>query len=460
MRTIFGVVTIVVTALCLSVAGALIILSTMLRRATNEAVAAAETIRVTEEAEIDVLLHAREAHEPARLVIGSRLRTRLSEARLYGTSTHELAALDEARKRVEDYVTAAEAERRTSPAVLEKQEAAIEALERLGDVNVAQSQTAQMRAEQWNQVSRWMGLCAGVLAVAVAISLLVWLRARAFAPISSLAGAMQRFGQGDVGVRAEVEGAAELRAICYQFNQMADGLVAQRQAHVAFIGGVAHDVRNPLSALKMSLALLRPGQAAPSDEQLRRFAAIADRQLTQLERMIGDFLDIERIEVGKLELKTEKHDGVRIVREVADLFEGTSPKHRLKLSAPSEPIPVECDALRVQQVLINLVSNAIKYSPGGGDVDIRVNTSDGEMVVSVTDSGVGISETDQVSMFEPFRRVGLSKGTVPGVGLGLYVVKKLVEAHDGRIDVQSTPGTGSTFTVRLPVVRRDPGTSP
>jgi signal transduction histidine kinase len=117
---------------------------------------------------------------------------------------------------------------------------------------------------------------------------------------------------------------------------------------------------------------------------------------------------------------------------------------------PDEPIVVECDQLRIEQVITNLISNAIKYSPPGASVDVAVEPCEGHVAVRVTDRGRGIATEDLDRIFEPFRRVGLSRECVPGVGLGLFVVRRIIEAHRGRIELDSEPGAGSTFRIVLP----------
>lgn len=450
LRTTFALATILVTTLCLVVAGALIVLTTMLQRTTNEAVAAVETLRLTEEAEIDLLLLARSTDRILRHDLEVGLRKKLASARGLVTSSNEVDALDDALARVDEYLTTARSLPDASTTAVERHEAAYLALERLADINVHQSQRAQGRAAQWTRIGGYLGFGTGFVVLPIAAIALLWLRRRAFNPVLDLAETMQRFGKGDFDARVRERGASELRAISLQFNEMATALSLQRQAQIAFVGGVAHDLRNPLSALRMSAGFIRPGAPLPPEAQLRKLAAIMDRQLEQLNRMIGDFLDIAKLESGQLELRLDRSDARRIVRNVIELFDGTSSVHQLKLVLPSDEVSVTCDALRLEQVLTNLVSNAIKYSPKGGDIDVTVEGLEHVLVVSVTDRGLGIAEKDLPGLFEPFRRVGLSKGSVPGVGLGLYVVNKIVEAHGGTIDVTSTLGRGSTFTVRLP----------
>jgi signal transduction histidine kinase len=166
--------------------------------------------------------------------------------------------------------------------------------------------------------------------------------------------------------------------------------------------------------------------------------------------MVFDFVDAARIEAGRLELQLETCDVREIARVPIDLFEPTAPAHRLSLVAPHEPVLVTCDPARIEQVLNNLLSNAIKYSPRGGRVTVAIEPRDDFVALSVTDEGVGISAEDRALIFEPFRRTGSSKESVPGVGLGLFIAKRIVESHGGRITVGSAPEKGSTFRVELP----------
>jgi signal transduction histidine kinase len=227
---------------------------------------------------------------------------------------------------------------------------------------------------------------------------------------------------------------------------MAERLQRQHQDLLTFLAGVAHDLRNPLAAMRMGLRLLdRP---LPEDKK-RRTSELVDRQVTRLERMVGDFLDATLIESGHLELQLRERDVRELVQEAVDLYSLSSPDHRIVLSAGDEPVVVRADAERIAQVLNNLVSNAIKYSPAGGDVHVSVAAEGGEAVIAVQDWGIGIAPEERKHIFEPFRRSGASRETAPGVGLGLSVARQIVEAHGGRIEVESALGRGSTFRVHL-----------
>jgi signal transduction histidine kinase len=185
-------------------------------------------------------------------------------------------------------------------------------------------------------------------------------------------------------------------------------------------------------------------------EKLVSTLGLVRNQVERLDRMIGDLVDATRIEAGELEIRKVRTDACVLAEEVVQLFAATSPHHQLKLDCPGEPLLLDADPSRLAQVLNNLVSNAIKYSPDGGEVVIQACDTEDEVVFRVSDHGIGMSEKELQEIFQPFRRVGVSRESIPGVGLGLFAVRRIVEAHRGEVSVDSTPGQGSTFEVRLP----------
>ena len=176
----------------------------------------------------------------------------------------------------------------------------------------------------------------------------------------------------------------------------------------------------------------------------------ASRQVDLLVRMISDFLEVSRIEAGQLKLSKEECDARAIAVHAADLFQAASSMHELIAKVPDRPVPVVCDSLRMEQVTNNLVSNAIKYSPAGGRVEVTVERRGSEVVWEVRDTGIGIPLHEQAAIFEPFRRGNVTREAIPGVGLGLATARRIVAAHGGRIELTSAPGEGSTFSVCLP----------
>ncbi len=244
------------------------------------------------------------------------------------------------------------------------------------------------------------------------------------------------------------QGAAEIQAIATAFEDLLNKLNHQRNEGLKFISSVAHDLRNPLSAIQMSVQLLLEQKHLSRADQ--EIIEIISRQVSHLDRMVGDFLDAGRIESGRLEFKKSNEDLRVIVEQSVRLHQSVSDKHEIHFEAPNFPVVCECDSLRIGQVLNNLISNAIKYSPNGGRIAVKVSAEPRFCRLTVEDQGIGINEKDLDKIFEPFSRSGLGDSDIPGLGLGLSVTKKIIEAHHGQIDVKSRPGEGSEFIVKLP----------
>lgn len=450
LRTILTTTTLGVVALAVGVSISLAVVVHRLHIASENLAAAVESIRLTDEAQIDLLLHARTVDLPVRRDLERDLRRALEDLAPFVTSGVEARVLEDVTARVERYFDAARGSALGSPPAAARLDEAYAGLERLVDTNVLHAREARARVTRWDTLASGVGFGTAALLLIGSGCFVWWLRARAFRPVFGLLRSMERFGRGDRDVRAEETGPAELHALAQRFNEMAAALVAQRQAQMNVLGGVAHDLRGPLGALKLGLASVSRQATLPPEPRIRRMVEMAERQVARMERMVGDFLDTARIEAGKLDLSFDWRDAREIVGEVASLFEGTSSKHQLVVDLPPNEVWVRCDALRLEQVLGNLLSNALKFSPDGGQVRVQLRRDNDEAVVSVEDSGVGISEEDQGRLFEPYRRVGPNRDTIPGIGLGLFVVHQLVQAHGGRIEVESAPGRGTTFSVRLP----------
>jgi len=449
LRSVLTSVTVMVALLALVVCGALVTLTTMLTR-TNESLAAAvESVRLAEEAEVDLLLHGRAQDALIRRSLEHDLFSRLGQVDEYVTTAVEAGIAAEARSRFAGYLAAGSA----SPAEREHaHQQAYDALEALVDINTAQSRTARAEAVRWNDLANMIGLITAGLVLAISGGLLWWVRRRAFQPVLVLARAMERFGRGERAVRAEEHGPTELREIARRFNQMAAALAAQREAQIAFLAGVAHDLRNPLGVLTISIGAVSADRPLPDEERLRRILGRIGRQISRLDRMVGDFLDMAKIEAGELDLQIREVDLCQLVRDVVDLVGAQVADDRIQASWPATPLPVACDALRIEQVLHNLLSNAIKYSPIDSGIELTVAGEEAAAVIEVRDHGIGISAADLRRLFEPFRRVGDSRSSVPGIGLGLHGVRRIVEAHGGRVEVDSRPGQGSRFRVHIPRV--------
>ena len=445
-------------------ASALIVVTSWMGRDIEQVWEASESVRAAEELEISLLLYGRERrllevtgaseHALAMREAESQARHWLRQAGSHVGGAPESSLLEAVRREVEAYFTRERAGT-GAPSASGSPDPSLgpilELTERLVSLNVTDAQERLVEARAWDRRANILGSLA-VLVLLSGIGGVLWAEQRlVHRPVAALRQALVSFRLGTSWTPAPEVGAAELRDIARAFNEMVARLERQREAQVSFLAGVAHDLRNPLQALKLATSGAGSGPLPPERAQQRLL--LVERQVERLGRMVDDLLDTTRVEAGHLELRLGEHDVVGLVREAVELHHPMSPRHFLELQVPEHPAPVCCDATRISQVLNNLLSNAIKYSPEGGTVHIRVAPSEDGYRISVTDSGVGIPSAEKESIFEPFRRSSSTRGVIPGVGLGLAVARKILTAHGGSLDVESEPGRGATFYVKLPATR-------
>jgi signal transduction histidine kinase len=229
-------------------------------------------------------------------------------------------------------------------------------------------------------------------------------------------------------------------------------LLARARSDVLAI--VAHDLRNPLNLIGSSSQLLSELDMAP--DQRRRMHEVTQRAVRQMNRLIGDLLDATRLQAGRMSLDLSDVDVSEIVREAEELFLHTAADRRIHMHAvaPDHRCVVRADSGRVLQALANLVGNALKFTGAGGSVTFSADCTDNGVVFRVADSGPGIAEDQQARLFEGFWQA--REGDRRGVGLGLAITKGIVDAHGGRVWVDSAPGEGSTFCFALPARRAAP----
>jgi len=219
-----------------------------------------------------------------------------------------------------------------------------------------------------------------------------------------------------------------------------------------FISIAAHELRNPLAGIKgYTGLLLRRVQEKGYDPETIRMVAAADEQADRLAGLTGRLLDVSRLQLARLELVRQPTDIVALAREVRDALQLTTEAHEIVVDAEPAEITGNWDAERLRQVFGNLVSNAIKYTPGGR-ITILLRQEPGQADALVSDQGPGIAPEQLPYLFERFRQAGATaQERAGGLGLGLYLVKGIVEAHAGRVGVESEPGHGSTFWFTLPL---------
>lgn len=217
-----------------------------------------------------------------------------------------------------------------------------------------------------------------------------------------------------------------------------------------FIGMVSHELKTPLAIITGSLRVAETKGVTP--EQASELVHNAVTSAEELAAMVDNLLELSRYQSHRINLHTEQTQIVPIMQSVAQRLRDKSDKHRLIVDAPANLTATTIDPIRIERVLHNLVDNAIKYSPDGGEVKITGNIQGNEFVISVSDQGIGIIKEDQGKLFQKFQRLDIqSQYNIAGVGLGLRVCHILVEAHGGKIWVESQKGQGSTFSFTLPI---------
>jgi PAS domain S-box-containing protein len=216
------------------------------------------------------------------------------------------------------------------------------------------------------------------------------------------------------------------------------------------VSTVSHELRTPLTSIR-GFAELMLNRNYPSEKQ-REFLAVIQTEATRLAKLINDFLDIQRIESGKQTYDFQWTDLAPLLTQSLTVFSGMGEQHHLRLDVASILPPMRIDSDRIQQVLANFLSNAVKFSPQGGTITVSAQQRENDVIVSVTDQGIGIPPEALSKLFSKFYRVDTQDTrSIGGTGLGLALVKKIIEAHGGRAWVESTPGQGSAFFFSLPV---------
>jgi PAS domain S-box-containing protein len=224
------------------------------------------------------------------------------------------------------------------------------------------------------------------------------------------------------------------------------------QLKADFVATVSHELRTPLTPLKGFLAALLQGTVADAPEAREEYYRIMMNQADRLERLITDLLEVSRVESMDPSMRSEVVELTGLVADQIDELGKSQPERKIRFRSPGVPILVVADPFRLGQVVSNLASNALKYSPSHTPIDVSVERDGDSAVVSVTDRGDGIPLSDQERVFERFQRLenGLSRKT-GGTGLGLYIAKRFVEAMSGRLWLSSAPGRGSTFSFSVPL---------
>jgi signal transduction histidine kinase len=296
-------------------------------------------------------------------------------------------------------------------------------------------------------VSRWLVLAAAISGV-LAILLAFMLSRRILGPVEALTAAVRKMESGDLSQRVPVRSSDEIAELTRAFNGMAESLEENEASRKRLLGDVAHELRAPLTNLQCQIEAVRDGLAAPDDAAMRSL----HEETLLLGRLVNDIQDLALAEAGRLPLHPER---VHTPAAVDSALNAVAPLAQergvaLRTSAAGSP-DVHADPARLAQILRNLLANAIAATPPGGSIEVGGGAEDGMAWIAVTDTGRGISPEHLPRVFDRFYRADQDRARATGgAGLGLSIVKQLVEAQGGHVAVESEVGRGSTFRFTLP----------
>lgn len=267
-------------------------------------------------------------------------------------------------------------------------------------------------------------------------------------PLASVARAAESLARGDYGVKLPHSGPKEVRAVAEAFNTMTHEVQSTQQSQRDFLANVSHDLKTPLTSIQgYSQAIIDGAVREPAVA-----AEVIYSEAGRLTRMVSELTDLARLQAGHVALHLDRIDLSSLVGALSQRLEVVAQKKQVQLNVitPGRLI-VTVDGDRLAQVITNLISNAINFTPEGGHIDIGLRALDNGVEIAVRDSGIGIPAAELSRVFERFYQVDKARGPQRGTGLGLAIVREIVQAHGGTISVSSEgENRGSTFTLWLP----------
>jgi signal transduction histidine kinase len=300
--------------------------------------------------------------------------------------------------------------------------------------------------EQWVTLLERLALALAV-GIALGAVLFWWLSRRLTEPVLALTRATQDVAAGRYDVEIpEAKGGDEIALLTDRFRRMVSKLAEAEQLKRSFLMSVSHELRTPLTAIRGHVEALREGIVTEPD-QVQGSLDIVAAETDRLERLVGDVLDLAKLQAHRFTVRHEEVDLARVLDHVHGAFAEEARRREIdyRVEADGEPPVIVSDGDRVLQVISNLLSNAFRWTPDGGRVDLQLAAANGAVRVDVVDSGPGIPAQDRERIFEPF----ISQD-VDGTGLGLPIARELAMALGGRVELTSEPGRGSRFRLVLP----------
>jgi signal transduction histidine kinase len=296
----------------------------------------------------------------------------------------------------------------------------------------------------------WTFLGATLFGIAMAIAIARWISV----PVERLTAAARRMEAGDLAVRVEPAGGAELAALAHGFNAMAAALDRNEEQRKRMVSDVAHELRAPLTNIRCELESMQDGLTAPTPERI----ASLHEETMHLAHLVDDLQDLALAEAGRLEIDAQPVAVAALARRAAAGMEMRARERGVSIQCHgSDDVIVFADARRAVQILTNLLANAVAHMEKPGEIRIAWEQNGDEAIIRVIDSGAGIPAGELPRIFERFYRVDVSRSrSTGGAGLGLSIVRQLVAAHGGRVWAESAVGKGSTFSFTLPVAELPP----
>lgn len=297
-------------------------------------------------------------------------------------------------------------------------------------------------------------LISACIAVVLAILVVTYITSRMTKPIIEMNNTIKRFSKGDYDARVEVTSRDEVGQLGQSFNDMATEINELEQSRRSFVANVSHELRSPLAGIMGFLEAMQDGTISGEDQP--KYLEIVVNECKRMTGMVNGLLDLARIESGQYEFKLEPFDiNELIIRTVLTFEARINTKHiNIVTDMGDEHTTVEADKLQIAQVIRNLVDNAIKYSPDGGSITLRIVQDNDIARISVSDEGEGISANDLPYVFDRFYKA--EKAHTPSgssSGLGLSIVKRIIEEHAQTIEVDSKQGEGATFMFTLKIYK-------
>lgn len=299
-------------------------------------------------------------------------------------------------------------------------------------------------------IAVFVGVAAAALIMAMVFSRVIT------NPISALTRTIEKMGKGDLSARVKVRGSGEMRGLAESYNAMAEQIESLDKSRNQFVSNASHELKTPLATMKILLESLIYQPDMPL-ELRAEFMQDMNHEIDRLTGIITDLLTLTQMDSHRVELHTEAVDLSDTVEETLRLLTPAAEKRSQNLTGRIMPDCIlNADRSKLGQIVYNLTENALKYTPDGGTITVTLTADSRQAVLTVKDNGVGIPREDQAHIFDRFYRVDKARSReTGGTGLGLSIVRQLVTLHGGDITVESQPGLGSTFIVRLPITREE-----